>query len=85
MNLAGEVIWRGPEQPEQAPGAPANIMTHHAGKLSNGNYILLRNFFSVFGEDEFQGALIEEVTPAVGSWIPYIAVSPFSPRAPPNT
>jgi hypothetical protein len=64
VDLAGNVIWRGPSQPSGSNAAP---MSHHAGKLENGNYVLLRDN-SVNG---IQGALVEEVTPenqVVWSW-----------------
>lgn len=66
IDLAGNVIWQGPAQP-QAGDVSAAPMSHHAGKLDNGNYILLRDN-SLNGID---GALVQEVTPAnevVWSW-----------------
>jgi Arylsulfotransferase (ASST) len=38
IDLGGTVIWRGPAQ--TATGG--NIATHHAGKLTNGNYVIIR-------------------------------------------
>lgn len=66
VTMAGNVVWKGPPQPttDATNVAP---MSHYAGKLKNGNYVLLRDN-SVNG---IQGALIEEVNPSnevVWSW-----------------
>jgi hypothetical protein len=60
VDLAGNVVWRGPEQPDGGGDGAQGLMTHDVRKLSNGNYVLLRN---VYDADEFEGALVEEVTP----------------------
>ncbi len=64
VDLAGNIVWQGPPQPNGTNVAP---MSHHAGKLENGHYILLRDN-TVNG---IKGALVEEVTPdnqVVWSW-----------------
>ena len=59
VDLAGNVVWEGPEQPR--PGAAGEPMSHHTGKLDNGNYVLLRDTISeVYGVG---GQRIEEITP----------------------
>jgi hypothetical protein len=66
IDLAGNVVWQGPAQP-QASDTSTAPMSHHTGKLDNGNYILLRDN-SVNG---IEGALVEEVNPnneVVWSW-----------------
>ena len=65
VDLAGNVVWAGPPQPEVDRGN--GLMSHHALKLDNGNYALLRENT----ENGLIGALIEEVTPdneVVWSW-----------------
>ncbi len=64
IDLAGNVVWQGPPQPSDPNASP---MSHHAGKLENGNYLLLRDN-TVNG---IRGALVEEVTSenrVVWSW-----------------
>jgi hypothetical protein len=64
IDLAGNIVWQGPPQATASDAAP---MSHYAGKLENGHYVLLRDN-SVNG---IQGALVEEVTPdnqVVWSW-----------------
>lgn len=68
IDLAGDVRWRGPEQPDGGGEGVPGIMTHDAGKLGNGDYVLLRNEVDANG---FVGARVEEVTPdheVVWSW-----------------
>lgn len=68
IDLAGEIVWRGPEQPDGGGDGTPGLLTHQAKKLGNGNYVLLRNELDA---DGFEGARIEEVTPAnevVWSW-----------------
>ena len=65
IDLAGNVVWAGPPQPETNRGN--DLMSHQALKLHNGNYVLLREHT----QDGFIGALVEEVTPdnqVVWSW-----------------
>ena len=56
VDLAGNVVWQGPPQPGE--GDTAAPMSHYAGKLENGNYVILRDNTS----NGIQGALIEELT-----------------------
>ncbi|MBN1611192.1 MAG: aryl-sulfate sulfotransferase [Polyangiaceae bacterium] len=71
IDLAGNVLWLGPEQPPaDAPSSdPITApMSHFADKLSNGNYIVLRDLTDANG---FGGALVQEVSPTnevVWSW-----------------
>jgi len=68
IDLAGNVRWRGPEQPGGGGEGVPGIMTHDAGKLESGDYVLLRNEVDANG---FVGARVEEVTPdheVVWSW-----------------
>ena len=70
IDLAGNVIWQGPPpapsgsaaDPETAP------MSHYAGKLENGNYVVFRGLTNA---DGIIGALIQELSPqneVVWSW-----------------
>jgi hypothetical protein len=70
IDLAGNVIWQGPPStpsgsaadPETAP------MSHYAGKLENGNYVVFRNLTNA---DGVIGALVQELSPqneVVWSW-----------------
>jgi hypothetical protein len=66
IDLAGNIVWQGPAQP-QAGDTSMAPMSHHASKLDNGDYILLRDKT----EGGIEGALVEEVTPdneVVWSW-----------------
>jgi Arylsulfotransferase (ASST) len=66
VDLAGNVVWQGPPQP-QAGDTTTAPMSHYAGKLDNGDYVLLRDNTS----NGIQGALVEEVNAAnqvVWSW-----------------
>jgi hypothetical protein len=71
IDLAGNVLWQGPDQPPaDAPSSdPATApMSHFANKLSNGNYIVLRDLTDANG---FGGALVQELSPSnevVWSW-----------------
>ena len=71
IDLAGNVVWSGPSQPAATdPGTdPATApMSHFAGKLSNGNYVLFRDLIDANG---IGGAYIQELTPSntvVWSW-----------------
>lgn len=72
VTLGGEIVWQGPEQPNGG-----EIMSHHAGKLDNGNYIILRDHHSP--EYDLTGALIEEVdvnNTVVWSWNIFDHVQP---------
>jgi len=57
IDLAGNVVWEGPPQSTVSTGSP---VSHHASKLSNGNYILLRDH----PVDSVLGVLIDEVDAA---------------------
>ncbi len=62
VDIAGNVVWLGPDQPTSD-----GRRSHHVSKLSNGNYILLRDL----RRNGAAGALIEEFTPdneVVWSW-----------------
>ena len=66
VDLAGTVVWQGPPQPE-AGDTTTSPMSHHAGKLDNGNYVILRDDT----RNGIQGALVEELSAAnevVWSW-----------------
>lgn len=53
IDLAGNIIWEGPKN------SPADEeLSHHVGKLSNGNYLLLR---WIKADDEPTDARLEEV------------------------
>ncbi len=65
VDLEGNVIWTGPAQ----SGNPK--MGHYAGKLSNGNYVILR--------EGSIGALVQEVSPrnvVVWSWSLFDHIKP---------
>lgn len=84
IDLAGDLVWRGPEQPSGGGEGVPGIMTHDARKLGNGNYVLLRNEVDA---DGFLGALIEEVTPQNGvvwSWSLFDHVRPDPQRDDPD-
>ncbi len=79
IDLAGDVVWMGPPQP------PANAstsdpttapMSHYAGKLDNGDYVLFRDLTNANG---IGGALIQELTPdndVVWQWNLFDHVTP---------
>lgn len=76
VDLAGNVVWAGPEQPDGGGNGTPGLMTHDARKLGNGNYVLLRNEMD---ENDFEGALVEEVTPdnqVVWSWSLFDHIQP---------
>src|SRR5690606_38148771 len=54
IDLAGEVLWRGPPQITN----PYGWMSHDAGRLVNGNTVILRNYFDGMGRG---GAMVEEL------------------------
>jgi hypothetical protein len=70
VDLAGNVVWAGPPQPPDSASAedPTTApMSHYADKLSNGDYVYLRDLT----QDGMSGAYIEEVTAqndVVWSW-----------------
>ena len=61
ITLAGEVVWEGPRQPRG--WGRQNRMSHHTGRLSSGNYMILRDIFSE--EYNLGGQQIEELTPSL--------------------
>ena len=70
LDLAGNVVWQGPPPaPSGSSSDPATAaMSHYAGKLENGNYVVFRNLTNSDGR---LGALIQELSPAnevVWSW-----------------
>ena len=70
IDLAGNVVWQGPPStPDGSSADPASApMSHYAGKLENGNYVVFRNLTNA---DGFIGALVEELSPdnqVVWSW-----------------
>lgn len=74
VDMAGKVVWEGPSR----DGTPRGPITHHTGKLANGNYLVQRDFGTVAG-----GVLYEELTPendVVWSWNLFDFVQP-PPRA----
>lgn len=60
VDLAGNIVWEGPEQTETT-GNETNpdLLSHHVGKLSNDNYLLLRWMRE---DGEATDARLEEVT-----------------------
>ncbi len=66
VDLAGNIIWEGPAQsPENGSGFWAwrtDEMSHHVGKLSNGNYLLVRVMRTSSGG--YRDSRLEEVTPS---------------------
>lgn len=54
MTIAGDVVCEGPPQPSM--GQEGGRTSHHAGKLDNGNYLLIR-------EEPGGGNAVEELTP----------------------
>jgi hypothetical protein len=56
IDLGGNVIWRGPAQ--TATGTAAS---HHAGKLTNGNYVIIRD--DRMNSAGITGSRLDEVTP----------------------
>ena len=70
IDLAGNVVWQGPPStPSGSSADPATApMSHYAGKLENGNYVVFRNLTNA---DGIIGALIQELSPeneVVWSW-----------------
>jgi hypothetical protein len=71
IDLAGNVLWKSP--PSTPTGGPTTDpayapLSHYAGKLENGNYVIFRNLTNSAG---ILGALVQELTPAnevVWSW-----------------
>ncbi len=62
IDLEGKIVWEGPMQGGEA-------MTHHAGKLSNGNYGVIRDVRDQAAG--LQGTQVDEITPdneVVWSW-----------------
>ena len=70
VDLAGNVVWQGPPStPSGSAEDPATApLTHYAGKLDNGNYVVFR---SLANADGVTGALVQELSPGnevVWSW-----------------
>jgi hypothetical protein len=68
VDLEGNVIWTGPAQPT---GRGADPMTHHTGKLSNGDYIVTH--------EASGGAVVQELSPqnaVVWSWSLFDHITP---------
>jgi hypothetical protein len=70
IDLAGNVLWQGPPSTPSGPSTdPASApQSHYAGKLENGNYVIIR---TPTNADGISGALVEELTSAneiVWSW-----------------
>jgi hypothetical protein len=70
LDLAGNVVWQGPPPAPSGPSTdPATAsMSHYAGKLDNGNYVVFRNLTT---SDGVIGALVQELSPendVVWSW-----------------
>jgi hypothetical protein len=70
LDLAGNVVWQGPPPAPSGPATdPATApMSHYAGKLDNGNYVVFRNLTT---SDGVIGALVQELSPeneVVWSW-----------------
>ena len=78
VDFAGNIIWEGPEQTqtignEQSP----NLLSHHVGKLPNGDYLLLRWMRDALGGPT--DARLEEVTSdnqIVWEWNLYDFITP---------
>lgn len=72
IDLEGKIVWEGPNQGGEQ-------MTHHAGKLSNGNYGVIRDV-----RDQgagLQGTQVDEITPdndVVWSWNIFDHLTPKS-------
>ena len=79
VDLAGNIIWEGPEQTETVGNDPSpDLLSHHVGKLSNGNYLLLRWMRDTQGDDPTD-ARLEEVTvdnQIVWEWNLYDFITP---------
>ncbi len=75
IDLAGSIVWEGPGQDLNSPYP----MTHNTGKLSNGHYVVLRDYQSpTFG---VIGPLIQELdatNQVVWSWNMFDHVTPPS-------
>lgn len=72
IDLEGKTIWQGPAQ-------GGDQMTHHAGKLSNGNYSIIRDVRSQSAG--LQGSQVDEVSPdneVVWSWNIFDHLTPKS-------
>ncbi len=41
IDLGGNIVWKGPEQPEGVMSS-VGAMSHHGSRLSNGNYVVIR-------------------------------------------
>lgn len=70
IDLAGNVLWQGPPStPSGSSSDPATApMSHYAGKLDNGDYVVFRNLTN---SDDIIGALVQELSPdneVVWSW-----------------
>jgi hypothetical protein len=62
IDLGGNVVWMGPAQPptNASTSDPTTApMSHYAGKLDNGNYVLFRDLTNANG---IGGALVQELT-----------------------
>jgi hypothetical protein len=63
IDLGGNVVWMGPAQPpaNASTSDPATApMSHYAGKLDNGDYVIFRDLTNANG---IGGALVQELTP----------------------
>lgn len=61
IDLGGNILWEGPSN------AGGTAMSHHAGKLTNGNFVVIRDT----GSGQLKGASVEEYDPdnqLVWSW-----------------
>ena len=79
IDLAGNVVWMGPAQPaaNASTSDPTTApMSHYAGKLDNGDYVLFRDLTNANG---IGGALVQELTPendVVWQWNLFDHVTP---------
>jgi hypothetical protein len=79
IDLSGKVVWMGPAQPpaNASTSDPATApMSHYAGKLDNGDYILFRDLTNASG---IGGALLQELSPeneVVWQWNLFDHVTP---------
>jgi hypothetical protein len=79
IDLGGNVVWMGPAQPptNASTSDPTTApMSHYAGKLDNGHYVLFRDLTTAGG---IGGALVQELTPdneVVWQWNLFDHVTP---------
>jgi hypothetical protein len=72
VDLAGNVVWEGPPNVKN----PKGFMSHQAGKLENGHYVVQRDFTTTAGGVLFQELDPEQNNEVVWTWNLFDFVTP---------